>query len=264
MATNLQEINEASNGLFELIEVIMGMDDGNLNSAVRESIQGMLQGAFSPTTRENSVATILKDWKANNYSLTSAKAIVDKVKSDFNDYIDSLQPSLAKREILQDLFNNFFAIYDEALTQYHTEAIVLPMTLDEGAQVPTYAHDTDVAADLYASETMTLAAHSLGNMVKTGVHIQLPEGWMAMIFPRSSIGLKTGLRLSNSCGIIDTGYLGQLGVLYDNISDSDYTINAGDRIAQLLVMPSYRFKAQVVNHLNETDRNEGGFGSSGK
>ena len=60
------------------------------------------------------------------------------------------------------------------------------------------------------------------------------------------------------------GYTGPLGVLYDNISDSDYTINAGDRIAQLLVMPSYHFRAEVVNTLNTTERGEGGFGSSGK
>ena len=60
------------------------------------------------------------------------------------------------------------------------------------------------------------------------------------------------------------GYRGPLGVLYDNISDSDYTINAGDRIAQLLVMPSYRFRAEKVDILDNTDRGQGGFGSSGK
>ena len=111
---------------------------------------------------------------------------------------------------------------------------------------------TDAAADLYAADTVTLAPHSTSNMIRTGVHIALPEGWMAMIFPRSSIGAKTGLRLSNSCGIIDSEYRGPLGVLYDNISDSEYTINAGDRIAQLLVMPNYHFRAKVVDTLDET------------
>ena len=84
-----------------------------------------------------------------------------------------------------------------------------------------------------------------------------------MIFPRSSIGAKTPFRLSNSVGIIDSGYRGDLGVLYDNTSDADSYIHKGDRIAQLLVMPSYRFQAKVVDSLEDSDRGEGGFGSTG-
>ena len=139
------------------------------------------------------------------------------------------------------------------------------MTVDTaaGAKVPTYAHDTDAAADLYAMETTVLEGNSLGNKIRTGVKIQLPEGWQALIIPRSSIGAKTSLRLSNSVGLIDSGYRGELGVLYDNTSDEPYTVNAGDRIAQLLVMPSYRFQAKVVDILADSDRGEGGFGSSG-
>jgi dUTP pyrophosphatase len=112
-------------------------------------------------------------------------------------------------------------------------------------------------------EDITLDKHTNGNKIRTGVRIQLPEGWLAMILPRSSIGAKTPLRLSNSVGLIDSGYRGELGVLYDNTSDKPYDIHAGDRIAQLLVMPSYRFKAQVVDSLEDTDRGTGGFGSTG-
>ena len=139
------------------------------------------------------------------------------------------------------------------------------MTIDEehGAKVPTYAHDTDAAADIYAMDDVILEPHTYGNKLRTGVKIQLPEGWQALILPRSSIGAKTPLRLSNSVGLIDSGYRGELGVLYDNTSDEPYTINQGDRIAQLLVMPSYRFKAEVVDTLEDSDRGEGGFGSSG-
>ena len=138
------------------------------------------------------------------------------------------------------------------------------MTVDVGAKVPTYAHETDAAADLYAMETTVVEGNTLGNKIRTGVKIQLPEGWLAFILPRSSIGAKTPLRLSNSVGLIDSGYRGELGVLYDNTSDKDYTINAGDRIAQLLVMPSYRFQAKVVDILADSDRGETGFGDSGK
>ena len=157
-------------------------------------------------------------------------------------------------------------IFDEAVDKYHSYAIELPMTVDKaiGAKEPTYAHDTDAAADLYAPADQIVPAHSYGNMIKTGVKIQLPEGWLAMILPRSSMGTKTPLRLSNSVGLIDSGYRGELGILYDNTSNEDYQITAGDRIAQLLVMPSYRFKAKVVDILADSDRGEGGFGASGK
>jgi dUTP pyrophosphatase len=70
--------------------------------------------------------------------------------------------------------------------------------------------------------------------------------------------------MSNSCAIIDTAYTGDVTILFDNISDSDYTINAGDRIAQLWVEPVYRFKAKQVDVLYETERNDAGIGSTGK
>ena len=71
------------------------------------------------------------------------------------------------------------------------------------------------------------------------------------------------MRLSNSVGIIDSGYRGELGVLFDNTSDNPASIKQGDRIAQLLVMPSYRFQPKVVDILASSDRGEGGFGSTG-
>ena len=114
------------------------------------------------------------------------------------------------------------------------------------------------------SEDMVIPAHSLSNKVHTGVRIALPENWVFFLDPRSSIGAKTGLRLSNSLGVIDEEYRGEVIVLYDNISDSDYEIKAGDRIAQGWPQPVYRFKAVVVDSLPDTERGEGGFGSTGK
>ena len=170
-----------------------------------------------------------------------------------------------KKKLVDMVLDKMFTVFSLAADKYHSYAIELPMTVDikAGAKVPTYAHETDAAADIYAMEEAVLAPHTYGNKLHTGVKIQLPEGWQALILPRSSIGAKTPLRLSNSVGLIDSGYRGELGVLYDNTSDEPYTIKAGDRIAQLLVMPSYRFQAKVVDILADSDRGEGGFGSSG-
>jgi dUTP pyrophosphatase len=104
----------------------------------------------------------------------------------------------------------------------------------------------------------------LSNVIPTGLQIALPKGWVAKIVPRSSIGMKTGLRLSNSVGVIDADYRGEIGVLYDNFSDSDYEIKAGDRIAQMWVEPVYNFKPIEVSNLPDTERGSGGFGSTGK
>jgi len=189
---------------------------------------------------------------------------IDEARNGITNFIDELHPSEQKRTILNGVFSIFYNLFDGVLERYHKFDIELPIQLEEGAQVPTYAHEGDAAADLYAADTVVVPAHSHSNMIRTGVHIQLPENWVAFIFPRSSTGSKTPLRLSNSVGIIDCQYRGPLGVLYDNLSDSDYTINAGDRIAQLMVMPNYHFKAKIVDKLEESERGEGGFGSSGK
>ena len=214
--------------------------------------------------RDSTIAAIKNDFDRRQVNRAEVNQYYINLKNNIATLINELKPSQQKLALLNSVFDPMISMVEEVVRTYHVYDIVLPMTLDEGAQEPTYAHETDAAADLYAADTIVLPAHSISNMVKTGVHIQLPEGWIAMIFPRSSIGSKTGLRLSNSAGIIDQEYLGPLGVLYDNISDSDYTINKGDRIAQLMVMPSYHFKAKIVDKLTPTTRGEGGFGSSGK
>ena len=248
----------------DLISQVMEIPEANLNDQAVEVMEGMISAVFTKSVNEEAIVQIVENFKEQGTSKADAQSAINMIKSAFNSYVEDLKPSPAKNRLLQVILNNFYAIFDEAAARYGVYDFILPIQLEEGAQLPTYAHPSDAAADLYAADTVTLSAHSTSNMVRTGVHIGLPAGWMAMIFPRSSIGAKTGLRLSNSAGIIDSGYRGPLGVLYDNISDSDYTINAGDRIAQLLVMPSYRFRAEVVDTLDDTDRGQGGFGSSGK
>ena len=168
-----------------------------------------------------------------------------------------------KKVLIDTVLEQLFDVFNQAVEKYHSYAIELPITLSEGAKTPTYAHDTDAAADLYALEDMGLDPHTYGHLVHTGVKIQLPEGWLALVLPRSGMSMKTPLRVSNAPGLIDSGYRGEIGVLMDNISDEYCSIQAGDRIAQLLVMPSYRFLPKQVEALTETDRGEGGFGSSG-
>lgn len=250
--------------LHDIIDSIMNLPDESLTEVSVESIKGMISGAVTDRIHDESVKAMQDSFIDQNFSRVDAINLVNTAKKELENYIESINPSPEKQALLQEVCNNMYSVFDEVIEKYHRYNIELPMTLEKGAYKPTYAHDTDAAADLYAMKDMTLKAHSISNLVDTGVRIALPEGWSALVLPRSSMGLKTGLRLSNSVGLIDADYRGPIGVMYDNISDSDYEIKAGDRIAQMLVVPSYRFKEQVVDILPTTERGEGGFGSSGK
>ena len=261
---NIMATNENMKPFSDLVESIMSVPEEALVPESREVIVGIVNGALTENVREMSIQNIVQDFTARHLGYDSAVFEIENMKATFANLIEELKPSENRRALLNEVFAIFTGIFDTALQRYHHNDIVLPMTLEEGAKVPTYAKEGDAAADLYAKTDMTLAAHSLSNKVGTGLRIQLPEGWAAYILPRSSIGAKTGLRLSNSQGVIDNGYTGELIVLYDNISDSEYTIHAGDRIAQFYIAPIHRFTASVVETLEATDRGEGGFGSTGK
>ena len=246
-----------------MFQEIMAMPEDSLTPESMEMFDGIINGIMTDTFRKKSIESTVENSREEGITRSQFKHNVANVKTSFADYIDALKPSPMKRVLLEKVSNIFLSLLDDALAQYNEADFVMNIKLEDGVQEPTYAHDTDAAADLYALEETIVKAHSFGNKIRTGVSIALPEHWMAFILPRSSIGAKTPLRLSNSVGLIDSDYRGELGVLFDNISDSDYTIQAGDRIAQLLVMPSYQFRANVVDTLDETERGNGGFGSTG-
>ena len=249
--------------LMELIESIMSFPEENI-ATMHDSIIGLIDGAFNEQLKNRAIDAMIQGFEEYQYTRSQAKEIIEGNKQVFNEYINSLKASAEKQKILDYVFNLLYNIFDAAVEKYHNNVIDLPIKLENHASVPVYAYNTDAAADLYALEDITLAPHPLSNLINTGVHIALPEGWTGIVVPRSSIGLKTGLRLSNSVGVIDSEYRGAIGVIYDNLSDSEYTIKAGDRIAQFIIMPTYHFRPLVVNELPESNRNEGGFGSTGK
>lgn len=247
------------------IQELLNIPDETLTDETLKVILENIKQQFSEAQIATSVNQIVNNLEMENITKEEARNVVEVLISTIKEMAYGEQTVTGNKKILIDtVLNSMFDIFYKALDKYHTYAIELPMVLDAGAKVPTYAHDSDAAADLYALEDVYLEGGNKGIKIRTGVKIQLPEGWLALIIPRSSIGAKTPLRLSNSVGLIDSGYRGELGVLYDNISDDPYEIKAGDRIAQLLVMPSYRFQPKVVDVLASSDRGETGFGDSGK
>ena len=260
-------LNEELRTFIEAIQGLIDIDAEELeNQELMDAVMEHLNMTLTPLAKKQSIDQIIQNLELQGSTKDEAARAMNALKELINEVIyGEHQFTGNKKKLIEIILNATFEIFDKVLEKYHVYTIELPMTVDiaAGAKVPTYAHETDAAADLYAMEDTTLVGNSKGNKLRTGVKIQLPEGWLALIIPRSSIGAKTPLRLSNSVGLIDSGYRGELGVLYDNTSDESYEIHAGDRIAQLLVMPSYRFKPEVVEVLADSDRGEGGFGSSG-
>ena len=251
--------------LIDSIKSLVEIEDETLTDEALQMLLDGLKAQFTETTVNQSVNQIVQNLENQGVTKEEAKDAMNALSETLKEMVYGEVEHTGNKKILVDtVLDEMFAIFNKAAEKYHSYAIELPMTVDSGAKVPTYAHETDAAADLYAMENQTIPAHSYGNKIRTGVKIQLPEGWLAMILPRSSIGAKTPLRLSNSIGLIDSGYRGELGILYDNTSDNEYEITAGDRIAQLLIMPSYRFQVKVVDILADSDRGEGGFGSTNK
>ncbi len=131
---------------------------------------------------------------------------------------------------------------------------------------PFYATSGAAGMDLPAciDEPVTIKARARAK-IPTGIAVALPSNeYAALVYVRSSLGFKKGVTLSNSVGVIDSDYRGEIFVSLNNISDEDYTVMPGERIAQLIVTPVVIPEISVVGELSETQRGEGGFGSTGK
>lgn len=136
----------------------------------------------------------------------------------------------------------------------------------ENAVVPYRATEGSAGMDLYAciSEPITLQPFER-TAIPTGIAAALPSCEYAIfIFARSGLGIKHGIALSNGVGVIDSDYRGEICVGLQNSSNTSYTINPNDRIAQMVIMPVCTPEITVVENLDETERNTGGFGSTGK
>ena len=135
--------------------------------------------------------------------------------------------------------------------------------LFRGEQPPQYAHAGDAGADLIAAEDVVLAPGRRAT-VGTGAAIALPDGYVALVVPRSGLAARHGITIVNSPGTVDAGYRGEIRVtLLNTDPDEAYAISAGDRIAQLIVMPVSKARFIEVERLPGSDRGEGGFGSTG-
>ncbi len=137
--------------------------------------------------------------------------------------------------------------------------------LSENAVIPTYGTEYSAGADLYVprdSGKIVINPHKTV-LVKLGIAVEIPEGYMGLIFARSGMASKRSLAPANKVGVIDSDYRGELMVALHNHSDEVQCVEAGERIAQLAITPFIKCEYNEVNELSDTVRGDGGFGSTG-
>lgn len=131
-------------------------------------------------------------------------------------------------------------------------------------QLPAYATHQSAGMDLRANIEDPITLRPLERrIVPTGLYIALPEGYEAQVRPRSGLALKHGITVLNSPGTIDSDYRGEIGVLLINLSDTPFVINAGERIAQMVVARHEQAELIEVEELDDTERGAGGYGHTG-
>lgn len=131
-------------------------------------------------------------------------------------------------------------------------------------QLPAYATPESAGMDLRANITEPVVLHPLERrIIPTGLYIALPPGYEAQVRPRSGLAFKHGITVLNSPGTIDSDYRGELGVLLVNLSNEDFTIKAGERIAQMVIARHEQGEFVEVEELDDTERGAGGYGHTG-
>lgn len=134
------------------------------------------------------------------------------------------------------------------------------IVVEEGSFIPKRMHETDAGLDLFANKDKRIKPY--GNAtIKTGVHIQLPKGCCGLLVSKSGLNVNHNI---TSTGLIDEGYTGEITVKLYNHGSAWYTVHRGDKISQLVVLPCMYVETQLVEELEESERGDNGFGSTGR
>lgn len=138
----------------------------------------------------------------------------------------------------------------------------LKVKLADGTPLPRHAKPGDAGLDLTSTKTVNVRPGET-QKVGTGVRAEIPEGYVGLIAPRSGLASKYGITLANTPSVIDSGYRGEIMLALHNMGSKGYTVHAGERVAQMIVLGFATCECVEVDELDDTERGEGGFGSTG-
>lgn len=142
--------------------------------------------------------------------------------------------------------------------------ITVKCVASKGAIVPEYKTEGAAGADIcaFVSEPVIIPVGK-SKMIPTGLFFEIPKGYEVQIRPRSGLAAKNGVTVLNTPGTIDSDYRGEICIILINLGEKDFTVNNGDRIAQMVIAPVIQADFSIVNELSQTERGSGGFGSTG-
>lgn len=254
-----------TNELASIIEEVLSTPD----TEFKVMYDAMLDTIKSTIASNIDVIELANEYRSRGYSIAMVRNELEDYKTSINDLVDSLQDTATTHEkrdflaALQEIMEQRAdAIYEHFL---QLTTIVQIQLIAPTAKMPTYAHHGDQGADIYSPVDAIIPPKTYGYLLPTGLAAIIPEGWAIAIRPRSGMSKKTTLRISNSVATIDSGYRGEIGILFDNIGDEPVEIHTGDRVAQFILERAYNAEFEQIDDVNidQSDRGAGGFGSSG-
>jgi len=135
------------------------------------------------------------------------------------------------------------------------------LKIDSEAIIPNYANEDDAGLDLYSAENFILKSGQR-RAIETGIKMEIPEGYVGLVWDKSGLAVNDGIK--TTAGVVDSGYRGEIKIVLINLSNQDFEIKKGQKIAQMLIQKVEHPKIEIVEFLSESGRGEGGFGSTGK
>ena len=228
--------------------------------AIYPAYKRQLNDIFENPESQRQLISQLKMNPINDLTLLKAELpmFVNEITDD-----DSLSEN--KKDLIATIFTGSLSIIEQIIEGGGREFVPVKIVkLNSEAIIPQYAHATDAGADVCAIEETKIEAGET-KIVKTGIAVAVPAGYEIQVRPRSGLSLKSGLRIANAPGTIDTDYRGEIGIIMTNTKDIPYVIEKGMKIAQLVIsqVPRIRWdEVATVEDLGTTERGENGFGST--
>ena len=244
---------------------------GQILSLTNEQLDE-LEGSYedlinSMAENQTLIEEVKQHFKLEGCTLNGLIAHKENVLAEMRALINNIPETTERHKQLGHKVLDVVAVlYDKVAENYNFKIVKIPLEIcHQNATIPTYAHDDDAGFDFYLPEDLEIEAHQTV-IAKVGLKMAIPVGYELQIRPRSGLSFKTGLRVANAPGTVDSGYRDEIGVICWNTSDDKIILKAGERIAQGVLNEIPRGQFHIVEDITKvvgSNRN-GGFGSSGK
>ena len=233
----------------------------NLPDESVELILPQSEDEFKKLIEEQDLVNKTKtEFLQEGYTLADIKALKQNYDDIAEDYFKIVKPTSPKGRYISALVGVYKGILDKIAQEGFSRTVNIKVLKEtEDAVLPTYAHFGDAGADLYANEEVDIQPNEV-KIIQTGLKVEIPDGYEMQVRPRSGMSTKTPIL--GILGTVDSGYRGPLGVMLYNHGDIPYRVQKGDRIAQAVIAPTYHGNFLISDSLSETERGEGGFGST--